>query len=667
MEKLFHCVAYYPELWPEEEIEKDILIMKECGINLVRMGEFAWHFMEPKPDEIDVSFFVRVVDRLYSEGIYTIMCTPTPTPPIWLTHGHPERLVTDIYGNKYIHGARQHVCTNNPFLRERGLKIIEAMAEALQNNPGVIAWQLDNELKALVGECVCEECRKLWHKWLKNKYGTIENLNQAWGTEIWSEYYNSFEEVVQPLSPPVIHNSSLMSNYRRFSRETVNEFAHEQAQIIRRFSSAPITHDVHISFALDTHALFSKLDFTSMNGYTQDDGYNIWLFSYDLYRAMKQDGQFFVTETSPSYAGNLTLTTRPHREGFLEIEALGAYASGAFGFSYWLFRQQRAGMEQTHGSLISAWGQPELGLEQVKRVEKMRELIQPYFLRTRHKRPQVAMTYSEQARLFFFTEPLLEGEGYFETMLRLHENLEALGLHRDLIGQDASLEGYKLLLTPFLPYLSESYMQKAEQFVRNGGIWIVGPMSGYRTEEHTVHTDCCLSNLETLAGVKVQYFYPMSNTGASGRFKHLTAPLILHGCALETNGADVMGAVEGGRTPGCAFITEKELGKGKIVLMGAMPDIKIEEGRMLWRSIIEHYADEAGVTDRFTAQSGTTLIYRTGEYEIITAINGNGEGGRYLLPSDGYEIFSHSKVSAGKRELVPFGYEVVILDSPLSI
>jgi len=88
---------------------------------------------------------------------------------------------------------------------------------------------------------------------------------------------------------------------------------------------------------------------------------------------------------------------------------------------------------------------------------------------------------------------------------------------------------------------------------------------------------------------------------------------------------------------------------------------------MLWRSIIEHYTDEAGVTDRFTAQSGTTLIYRTGEYEIIIAINGNGEGGRYLLPSDGYEIFSHSKVSAGKRELAPFGYEVVILDSPLSI
>lgn len=662
MAELFHCTAYYPELWPEEEIEKDISIMKECGINLVRMGEFAWHFMEPEPDQIDVSFFVRVVERLYKEGIYTIMCTPTATPPIWLTHGHPERLVTDIYGNKYIHGARQHVCTNNPFLRQRGLKIIEAMAKAFGGSPAVVAWQLDNELKALVGECVCKECQKRWHEWLRVKYGSIENLNQAWGTEIWSEYYDSFEEVVQPFSPPVIHNSSLMTNYRQFSRETVKEFADEQAALIRKYSSAPITHDVHTNFALDTHALFSGLDFTSMNGYTQDDGYNIWMFDYDLYRAMKQDGKFFVSETSPSYAGNLTLTTRPHRDGFLEIEALGAYASGAFGFSYWLFRQQRSGMEQPHGSIISAWGEPEIGLKQVKRVDKMRRAVQPYFMRTQHKRPQTAMTYSEQARLFFFTEPLLEGEGYFEMMLRLHGNLEAIGLPRDLIGESASLDGYKLLLSPFLPYVSEHYLNSALQFVKNGGIWIIGPMTGYRTKDHTVHTDCCLSSLEEITGAKVKYFYPISNTGAAGCFKDMSAPLVLHACALEPKDAKAVGFINGGLTPDCAFITERMLGRGKVVLIGAFPDIKIEEGRLLWRGIIDHYATEAKIDDRFIADEGTSVIARTGEYEIITAINGNGGGGEYFLPADGYEIFSNARVFSGRRRLPAFGYECVVLD-----
>ncbi len=112
----------------------------------------------------------------------------------------------------------------------------------------------------------------------------------------------------------------------------------------------------------------------------------------------------------------------------------------------------------------------------------------------------------------------------------------------------------------------------------------------------------------------------------------MSAPLVLHGCILEPVEAESVGGIKGGLTPDYSFITEKELGKGKIVLMGAMPNIKIEEGRVLWRGIIEHYADEAGVDDRFTAKSGTTVIFRTGEYEIVIAINGNGEGGRYLLP-----------------------------------
>ena len=89
--QLYYGAAYYPELWDEKTIEEDIRYMKKVGINVVRMGEFAWAKMEPKQDQIDISFFVDIIDKLYENGIETIICTPTPPPPIWLTHGHPER------------------------------------------------------------------------------------------------------------------------------------------------------------------------------------------------------------------------------------------------------------------------------------------------------------------------------------------------------------------------------------------------------------------------------------------------------------------------------------------------------------------------------------------------------------------------------------------------
>lgn len=661
--KLYHCVAYYPELWDESFIDSDIRYMLQAGINCVRMGEFAWHRMEPRPDEIDISFFVRVADRLHENGIDIIMCTPTPTPPVWLTDGHPERLAVNYEGKRYIHGARQHVCTNNPEMRRRAAIITEAVAKAFAGHPGVIAWQLDNEMKAQTDECMCPECGKRWHEWLREKYGTVEALNEAWGTEIWSEYYDTFEQVVQPLHTTYPHNSSLQTQYRLFSRQMINEFAFMQARIIRRYSSAPITHDVHTNFALDAEALFKGLDFTSMNGYTDDNGYCKWLFDFDLYRGMRGDNRFFVTETSPNYSGNLDCMVRHHRPGFVEIEALGAYASGAFGFSYWHFRQHRAGCEQPHGALISAWNKPSTGFYQVKKVEKLRAAVEPCFTATEFRKPQIAMTYSSAARAYFMTERLLEGEDYSVRMLWLHGIMERSGLRRDILPEHTPLDGYKLLFTPFLPYVSEEYAERALEFVKKGGVWLIGPLTGIRTEQHTVNTDCCMGRLEKEAGITAEFFYPMSASGNRLRAFGLEAPACLHGAvctALE--GTETLGVTASDITDGYAFLTCRKSGKGHIAVLSALPQIGNAEGEKMLEEIFAYFAHLDGVDDTFTADPGVSVIMRRGEgryKNVVTAINGTDRDGTYLLQYDGTDVITGKSVSAGRRRLRPFGYEVI--------
>lgn len=660
---LYHCAAYYPELWDESKIDSDIDHMKKLGINCVRIGEFAWHTMEPEPDQIDMSFFVRVVDKLYANGIYTMMCTPTPTPPIWVTHGHPERLVVDYDGKRYIHGARLHVCDNNPYMRERTAIIVEAMAKAFSGHEGVIAWQLDNEMKSGVPECLCECCAQQWHAWLKAKYGTIEALNQAWGTALWSEHYNAFEQVVQPFNTLLPHNASLLTDYRRFARETTNDYAFMQADILRKYDSAPITHDVHTFFALDMEGLFAGLDFTSMNGYTGDDGYSKWQFDYDYFRGMRQDKRFFVTETSPNYSGNTVGVGRHHRPGFLEIEALGAYASGAFGFSYWLFQQQRSGCEITHGALLSAWNTPSTGYAEAQKVTRLLSKVEDGYMQTTHKRPEIALIYSSEAKSYFFSESILEGGNYFDRMLWVHERMEAAGLHKDVIPTQGDLAFYKLVFTPFLPYVSPEFEQKAMEFVRNGGIWIIGPMTGYRTQYHTVPTDHCLGNLEACAGVTAEFFYPMSATDAQLKAFGLCAPACLHGAALTVQaGTSVKGSMQGGITDGYAFLTERKVGKGMVVVLSALPQIGTPEGDKLMETILEHYTSVAEVTDRFSASNGTTVITRegTGAYKrIYTAINGTDVQGEYTLCEDGVDIITGNTVLKGARPLLPFGYEVI--------
>lgn len=668
--KLYYGAAYYPELWDEKSIEQDIAIMKKTGINVVRMGEFAWAFMEKEEDSIDVSYFVEMITRLYENGIETVMCTPTPTPPIWMSFGHPQRMYVDSDGKVMSHGARQHICTNNRYFRERAGIITEAVAKALGQLPGLIAWQLDNELKCHVAECMCETCKSLWQEWLKKRYGTVDSLNRSWGTLIWSEYYRSFAEVPQPVKTPFLHNSSLSTLYRLFTRETTAEFAEEQAAVIRKYSKAPITHNSSLNFRVDNELLFENLDFAGFDHYPDCDNYHLMLLNYDLWRNTKKGKGFWVMETAASHNGNLESYRKTHRNGYLSAEAVAAYALGAQGFMYWLWRQQRTGCEQAHGSIVSSWGKPAIGYDQVVNAEKMKDEVEDIILATAPAQAQVAITYSDRARAYFLTEPLENILYYFMgeftgdsdahvAMGSWYKTILDTGIHRDLIFEGADLKGYRIVMTPFLPYISDQYMDRAVKFVEDGGVWIVGPMSGGRTGEHTVHTDAALGRLEALAGVETLYSYPISKTGAVGNAFGVSAPLGLWACVFEPKDAGVMGWVEGGVTPGTAFITESRLGKGKIVMLGAMP--VTEQGRTMLQKMLLHYADEKGVDMRMKVSAGTVVAPRIGEdgTKFWFIVNMDGAGGVVELPDAGYDAVHNKEVAPGMIRLGSYEYRVI--------
>ena len=150
--KLIHGVAYYPELWPDADVDADIAEMQSLGINLVRMAEFAWSTMETTPGNYDFSLFKNVMDKMHAAGIAVVLCTPTATPPAWLTHNHPERCHKNADGTVMSHGARQHASYEHPAVREACFNIIRRMSHELGRHPALIGWQLDNEMKAHVAE-----------------------------------------------------------------------------------------------------------------------------------------------------------------------------------------------------------------------------------------------------------------------------------------------------------------------------------------------------------------------------------------------------------------------------------------------------------------------------------------------------------------------------------
>ncbi|NCU25204.1 beta-galactosidase [Candidatus Nomurabacteria bacterium] len=657
-DKLYYGTAFYPELWPWETVLEDIRIMKDAGINVVRIGEFAWSSIEPEENEFDLSVFKESIDILYQNGIDTVLCTPTATPPVWLSHGHPERMHVDQDGNRMSHGARQHACTNHPYMRSRSRIIVERMARELGRLPGVIAWQTDNEFKCHVAECFCPTCTDLWHKWLEARYEKISRLNEAWGTGVWSQSYLSFDQVPAPVKAPFYHNASLSSMYRLFEREQIVEFQQEQLDIIRKYSDAPVTHNTSIWFRLHQEKLFENLDFFAFDRYELPSQYSWAIMLYDLGRNVKKGKKFWVMETSPSHAGGINSTVKAHPDGYLSALSAAAYSLGGSGFSYWLWRQQRSGCEMPHGSIISAWGKPAAGYKNVRDAAKVKDILEPILRSTEMVDPVVSLTYSDMANIFFTTESF-QNLSYAKLFHDFYTSILYTGIPRNVIFENAQIsENTKILMSPYMPCITHEYLHKARMFAENGGTWIVGPMSGGRTAEHTVHTTSALADLERTAGVEVVLSMPLNGSGSKGKAFGVTSELGHWGHLFRCTEAVSVGEIISGPGEKLSFISERKIGKGRVILIGAVP--VGEEISEMTAEMIRHYAGINGYKEDIQASFGTLVINRKGSVsDYLVLINVDGNGGTFTLPEKAWDEINSVTISEGKHKIKP--YDICLL------
>jgi len=640
MKKLYHGVCYYPELWPAADIDRDIAEMKRLGLNLVRMGEFTWSRMEPDEGRVDLSFFVGVLDKLHAAGISVVYCTPSATPPIWLTHGRPDRCFVDAEGRVMSHGARQHASYEHPEVWAACLRIVDAMARTFGRHPAVIGWQIDNEFKCHVGEDFNAHAVAKWHRWLERRYGTIDALNAAWGTEVWSERYQRFDQVPAPVRTPFLHNASLSTLWRMFSRESIAEFCAAQAEVIRRHSDRPITHNSARYFSVNLEQLFAPLDFAAFDDYPDYTNWAALVFQHDLFRALKPGRPHWFMETSVAHNGWFGNHEVVHPPGFLAAEVAASYALGAEGVNYWLWRQQRTGCELPHSAVMSAWFKPTIGHAEVAKAEVARRELEPVILGGRPEPAAVALTWSDLGKAMLQTEPLGARSGhavdYDATLLRWHRHLLATGVPREVRTEGAALDGLKLLITPMMPSVSAEFLARVEDFVRAGGVWLCAPTTGSRTADHGVPTDAALGAVEKLAGVETVFSFPITSTGATGTAFGQTAPLAGWCAALRPANAAtrVLGTLESAQAPGLACLTERSVGAGAVLVLGAMPEG--EAGEKLLAELVRYLLQRAGLSP-VKVTPGTLLTpWRTAKGERVSvAVNLDGAGG--TLP-DGSSI-----------------------------
>ena len=198
-EELFALGSYYyPEQWDSSQWERDLKKMSEMGIKFTHFAEFAWSMMEPEEGEYHFEWLDRAVSLAEKYGLKVIMCTPTPTPPVWLSKKYPDILIQRDNGVTIQHGRRQHASWSSDRYRHYVENIVSRLAIHYGNNPTVIGWQIDNEPGHYGVVDYSENAQAKFRIWLQKKYGTIDKLNDTWGASFWSETYQNFEQVRLP-------------------------------------------------------------------------------------------------------------------------------------------------------------------------------------------------------------------------------------------------------------------------------------------------------------------------------------------------------------------------------------------------------------------------------------------------------------------------------------
>ena len=149
MPNVLYGAAYYNEYMPADlqpgRLEKDVALMQQAGISVVRMGESTWSLWEPSDGTFDYAWMDRIVAAMSKANIKVILGTPTYSIPVWMWKAHPEMLARPLGGGAVGYGMRQNMNTDDPNYRRYAERLIVNLVEHYRKNPAVIGWQIDNE------------------------------------------------------------------------------------------------------------------------------------------------------------------------------------------------------------------------------------------------------------------------------------------------------------------------------------------------------------------------------------------------------------------------------------------------------------------------------------------------------------------------------------------
>ncbi len=607
---MYFGVDYYPEQWvfpyagtsdaPEAQWEMDAALMVKAGFNVVRIGEFTWGLCEPAPGKYDFGWLTRVMDVMQRHGIEVVLGTPTAAPPLWLTQLHPEILPVMEDGTVLHEGTRRACCLNSDAYWNAARQIVHHLAEAVGQHPQLIAWQIDNSLGGHYTESSFNESTRLeWHSWLQLKYETIDRLNDRLGLVHWGQLVTDWSQVPMPMKAPTQHNPALVSDWHRFSSDTIVAFARMQAEVLHELTpKVPVTTNLRPFVGrFDHYDMAEAIDFVGCSSTAaMKMKFSETACDLDMMRSLKKTdirtpgGQsgFWVIEQK---AGQTTWqeVNSLIRPGVLRKFTYQLISRGADAVLYFRWRQPRIGTEKFHGAVLPHHleGSDRI-FREISTIGEELKLLAPAIKDTRVV-AEVCILYSHDNE-WALAQPH-QPNCHFH--LRDHIQLIYNAFHDRNIPVDFArpsdeLSAYKLVVAPSLHLLSPGEADRLKLFVQNGGTLVGTFNTSLVNSSQIAPTTGYPGYLTDLFGLEVQEFdMLMPNEENHLIFKGAFPTSHLHVAKLwcdliQPGECQVLATYAKDFYAGRPAMTSNSYGLGKAIYIGTMSHQHFYNDLVLW-------------------------------------------------------------------------------------
>lgn len=662
-DKILYGTAYYYEYLPYDRLDKDIEMMKQANINVVRIGESTWSTYEKQDGQFDFTPLDTVLNAMYEADIDVIVGTPTYAIPTWLAKSYPDVMVQNN-GKRVPYGSRQIFDITNPIFLKYAERIIRKMIQHIANHPAVIGYQVDNETKHYGTSS--ENVQRSFVQYIKQQYnGDLEKFNKDFGLDYWSNRINSWEDF--PSMDGTI-NGSLKTEFERFQRQKVTEYLTWQVALVNQYRTENqfITHN--FDFEWRDYSFGVQPDVNHFDAHKALDvvGGDIYhpsrkhltgaevSFAGDILRSLKQDN-YLVMETQAQ-----AFKQQVPYPGQLRQLAYSHIASGANMVEYWHWHSIHNSAETYWKGILSHDFKENPIYNEVSQTGAELEKLSPKLVNLKHH-ADVAFLVSNQSLTALEQFPFSDSRNYNDLFRALYDEFYKLNIRTDIQDeQHINLSKYKLIIVPALYSVSDEFLQRLNTYVKSGGHVMYTFKSGFADEHVKVRTTQQPGIINKAAGIHYELFVDPDGCQLIPDNKVIdeNSDIAIKDWMelLIPDTAQVIAKYDDPSWKEYAAITQNKYGKGRVIYIGCFPSNDV------LKQLITNMVQSLNllvVKDTFPIIIKQAINNKQQKIDFV--FNYSSEKIKTKTKFIGSELFSHSEVN-GELILEPWSVQLISIN-----